>query len=338
MPYELKDRLVVGVASSAMFDLSESDKVFRTEGEESYRAYQEKNKAVALAPGIAFSFIKRLLSLNDLSSAEAGPLVEVVLLSRNDPDTGLRVMNSIHHYGLGISRAIFQQGMSPYAYINALSISLFLSGNRSDVLEAIAKDLPAGYVMDSKKIDDPTDDTLRIAFDFDGVLADDVSESVMQSGNLEKFHGYETANVMEPHGGGPLKNFLLRISKIQRAEEARKKLDPAYKNRLRVSIVTARNAPSHERAINSLKSWGVMANDAFFLGGVEKKLILDVLQPHIFFDDQPGHLKTASEVAPSVHIPFGITNQSKDSPGLAASSAMESFPQSEQAPNLDAVA
>ena len=309
MPYELKDRLVVGVASSAMFDLTESDKIFRTEGEDNYRKYQEKNKSAPLDPGIAFSFIKRLLSLNDLSPDGDGPLVEVVLLSRNDPDTGLRVMNSIQHHGLSITRAIFQQGLSPYAYINALSISLFLSGNKSDVLEAIAKGLPAGYVMDSKKIDDPNDNTLRIAFDFDGVIADDASETVMQHGNLSQFHAHETANSMEPHGDGPLKNFLVRISKIQRAEEERRKNDSNYKNRLRVSIVTARNAPSHERAINTLKSWGVMANDAFFLGGVEKKLVLDVLQPHIFFDDQSNHLVTASEVAPSVHIPFGITNK-----------------------------
>lgn len=308
MPYELKERLVVGVASSAMFDLSESDKVFRTEGEERYRKYQEENKESPLAPGIAFSFIRRLLSLNDLGGGASGPLIEVVLLSRNDPNTGLRVMKSIEHYKLGITRAIFQQGVSPCAYINALSISLFLSSNKSDVLEAIAMDFPAGYVMDSKKIDDPEDKTLRIAFDFDGVLADDASETVMQKGDLAQFHDHETANVMEPHGGGPLKEFLLRISKIQLAEEARRKVDPSYKNRLRVSIVTARNAPSHERAINTLKSWGVMANDAFFLGGVEKRLVLDVLQPHIFFDDQSGHLVSASKVAPSVHIPFGITN------------------------------
>lgn len=311
MPYELKDRLVVGVASSAMFDLSESDKIFRTEGEEKYRKYQEENKLAPLGPGIAFSFIKRLLSLNDLSDFDSGPLIEVVLLSRNDPDTGLRVMNSIRHHGLGITRAIFQQGLSPYAYIPALNISLFLSANKSDVLEAIAKGLPAGYVMDSKKIDDPDDDTLRIAFDFDGVLADDASEVVMQQGNLAQFHDHETANVMEPLGDGPLKAFLVRVSRIQRAEEERRRENPSYKNRLRVSIVTARNAPSHERAINTLKSWGVLANDAFFLGGVEKKLVLDVLKPHIFFDDQSGHLLAASEVAPSVHIPFGITNRPK---------------------------
>jgi 5'-nucleotidase len=310
MAYELKDRLVVGVASSAMFDLSESDKIFRTQGEEKYREYQESNKNEPLKEGVSFSFIKRLLSLNDLSQPETGPLIEVVLLSRNDPDTGLRVMKSIEHHGLGITRAIFQQGLSPYNYIPALNISLFLSANQDDVLEAIAKGYPAGYVMSSKKIDDPKDTMLRIAFDFDGVIADDASETVMHKGDLAEFHNHETSNVMEPHGGGPLKEFLLRVSKIQKAEEGKRKIDSSYKNRLRVSIVTARNAPSHERAINTLKSWGVMANDAFFLGGVEKKLVLDVLQPHIFFDDQSGHLASASEVVPSVHIPFGIKNQS----------------------------
>lgn len=311
MPYKLEDRLVVGVASSAVFDLSESDKVFRTKGEEEYRSYQEQHVNDPLPEGISFSFIKRLLSLNDLSESPSDPLIEVVLLSRNDPDTGLRVMNSIKHHGLAITRAIFQQGKSPYAYIDALSISLFLSGNKNDVLEAIKLGFPAGFVMDSKKIDDPADDTLRIAFDFDGVLADDKSEIVMQNSDLAQFHKHETTNVMEPLGGGPLKNFLLRISKLQKAEELKKKSDPSYSNRLRVSIVTARNAPSHERAINTLKSWGVMANDAFFLGGIDKGLVLNVLKPHVFFDDQSGHLESASTVVPSVHIPFGITNQKK---------------------------
>lgn len=209
-----------------MFDLGDSDKIFRTKGEQEYREYQELNKNEPLAEGIAFSFIKRLLSLNDLSASDEGPLIEVVLLSRNDPDTGLRVMNSIKHHGLGITRAIFQQGLSPYDYIPALSISLFLSSNKSDVLEAIAKGFPAGYVMDSKKIDDPEDQTLRIAFDFDGVLADDGAETVMQeTKDVSMFHAHETLNVMEPLGGGPLKEFLMKVSRIQRAEEAKRKLD-----------------------------------------------------------------------------------------------------------------
>ncbi|GAB4058277.1 5'-nucleotidase [Uliginosibacterium sediminicola] len=310
MPYSLDNRLVIGVASSAMFDLSESDAIFRREGEALYRKFQEQNLDNPLPKGIAFSFIKRLLSLNDLSPRQDDPLVEVILLSRNDPDTGLRVMRSIEHYQIGMTRAIFMQGRSPYEYIPALNISLFLSGNKEDVEAAIRLGMPAGHVMNSALVDDAEDESLRIAFDFDGVLADDESESVFQAQkDLEAFKAHEVKNAMQPHNPGPLQQFLVRVSTIQAAEEARKRADPDYQNRLRVSIVTARDAPAHERAMTTLKSWGVMANDAFFLGGIEKSKVLAVLRPHIFFDDQSGHLKTASEVVPSVHIPFGITNQ-----------------------------
>lgn len=309
MPYELDNRLVIGVASSAVFDLRESDAVFKSQGEEEYRKFQEQNLKNPLPKGIAYPFIKRLLSLNDLSVNPSDPLVEVVLLSRNDPDTGLRVMKTIEHYELPMTRAIFMQGRSPYEYIPALNIALFLSGNKSDVESAIMDGHPAGQVLESQFNDDEDDKTLRIAFDFDGVLADDESETVMQSDGLTEFHAHEVKNVMEPHHPGPLKEFMVRMSKIQSVEEEHKKLNPGYQNRIRVSIVTARNAPSHERAMNILKSWGVMANDAFFLGGIEKGRVLGILKPHIFFDDQSGHLKSASAVAPSVHIPFGITNQ-----------------------------
>lgn len=313
MPYDLKNRLVIGVASSALFDLTASDEVFRRSGEAQYRLYQEENLNTPLGKGIIFSFVKRLLSLNDLSVDPINdPLVEVVLLSRNDPDTGMRVMKSIEHHGLTITRAIFMQGKSSHDYINALNISLFLSGNKSDVVEAINRGFPAGHVLSSVIVDDALDDTLRIAFDFDGVLADDESETVMhQTNDVAQFHAYETKNVMLPHNPGPLKNFLVRISMIQSLEDTKKLTDPGYQNRLRVSIVTARNAPSHERALKTLKGWGVNANDAFFLGGVEKGLVLSVLRPHIFFDDQSGHLASTSLVAPSVHIPFGIKNAVK---------------------------
>jgi 5'-nucleotidase len=310
MPYNLENRLVIGVASSAMFDLSESDAVFKREGEEEYRKYQEQNLNNALQRGIAFSFVKRLLSLNDLSHDPVkDPLVEVVLLSKNDPDTGLRVMKSIQHYDLGMTRAIFMQGQAPYEYIPALNISLFLSGNKQDVESAIRMKFPAGHVLNSSVIDDEGDEGLRIAFDFDGVLADDESEAVMQTtNNLQQFHAHEVKNVLQPHNPGPLQQFLVRISAIQSAEEKRKSSQPGYKNRLRVSIVTARNSPSHERALNTLKSWGVMANDGFFLGGIDKGKVLAILRPHIFFDDQSIHLESAAKVVPSVHIPFGIKN------------------------------
>ncbi|PZR10322.1 MAG: 5'-nucleotidase [Azospirillum brasilense] len=309
MPYDLDNRLVIGVASSAMFDLTESDAVFRSKGEKEYRKFQEENLGMPLAKGIAYPFIKRLLSLNDLSENPLDPLVEVVLLSRNDPDTGLRVMKTIEYYDLGMTRAIFMQGKSPYEYIPALNIALFLSANKPDVDAAIEAGYPAGQVLNSKFEDIEEDKTLRIAFDFDGVLAGDESEAIMQTSGLHEFHAHEVRNVMQPHNPGPLQKFLLRMANIQTAEENYKKSNPNYENRLRISIVTARNAPSHERALATLKSWKVMVNDAFFLGGIEKGKVLAILKPHIFFDDQSGHLQLASAVVPSVHIPFGITNK-----------------------------
>ncbi len=314
MPYDLDDRLVIGVASSAVFDLQESDLVFRERGEQNYREFQRKNLNNPLKEGIAFQFVRRLLSLNGLSQDENSRLVEVILLSKNDPDTGLRVMKTIQHYGLDITRAIFMQGKSPYDFITALNISLFLSANQQDVLAANHLGFPAGQVLESQSELEQTDDSLRIAFDFDGVLASDESEQVMQESGLEIFHQNETSKVNETHTPGPLQKFLLGLSKIQAFEEQHKLRNLQYRNKIRISLVTARNAPSHERALNTLSNWGVMVNDAFFLGGIEKGKILSVLKPHIFFDDQIRHLESASKIVPSVHIPFGITNKSLNSP------------------------
>lgn len=212
MPYQLDHRLVIGVASSALFDLTESDSVFRERGETGYRGYQEDNLDVPLAGGVAFPFVKRLLSLNDLSPAEDDPLVEVIVLSRNDPMTGLRVMRSIEYHDLKITRAIFSQGQSPYPYIPALGITLFLSANSTDVHGATAAGYPAGLVLESPTSDDADDPELRIAFDFDGVVIDDESESVMQSSGLTKFRDHERVNAVTPHNQGPLAPFLLRLS------------------------------------------------------------------------------------------------------------------------------
>lgn len=308
MPYSLDNRLVVGIASSAMFDLAESHAVFQRDGEEGYRRFQEEHLNEPFDRGVAFSFIRRLLSLNDLASSD-DPLVEVILLSRNDPDTGLRVMNSIEHYGLGMTRAIFMQGKSPYRFIPALNISLFLSGNAKDVAEALELGFPAGLVLPSAIVDDDEDQDLRISFDFDGVLVDDAAERIGQEGTLADFHEHERKNVTTTHDPGPLKRFLSEVKRLQELEEAKKLTDPEYRNRIHVSVVTARNAPSHERAIRTLKNWGLMVNDAFFLGGIEKAKVLAVLRPHIFFDDQPVHLRPASAVVPSVHVPFGVANE-----------------------------
>jgi len=306
--YDLGNHLVIGIASSALFDLTESDAVFRQDGEEAYRRYQEEHLATPLRPGVAFPFVRRLLSLNDISPDD--PVVEVIVLSQNDPDTGLRVLRSVEHHGLGITRAVFNQGRAPYRFMPALNMSLFLSANESDVRAAVAAKLPAGRVLDSAFTDDPADRELRVAFDFDGILADDASDQVWQREGLPAFQGHEVANMVTPHEPGPLRDFLAGLHRIQRREEQHRAANPAYRGRLRIAIVTARGAPAHERAVTSLKRWGVMVNDAFFLGGVGKAGVLDVLRPHIFFDDQPHNL--AGLHVPGVHVPFGVINAQAD--------------------------
>ena len=310
---DLERALVVGVASSALFDLEASDAVFRRDGEQKYREYQRDHLDDALAPGVAFPFIRRLLALNDLSGDER--LVEVVVLSRNDPETGLRVMRSVEHHGLDITRAIFMQGRSPYRFMEPLRMSLFLSANEADVREAIRMGLAAGRVVgraadDGRAVDDDGGTDLRIAFDFDGVLADDSSERLYQEGTLEAYQANESALADVPLPKGPLAAFLEKINHIQRIEDAKHDADPGgYERRVRVAVVTARSAPAHERAINSIHQWGLRVNDAFFLGGIDKGPVLGVLQPHIFFDDQRRHVDTASRSTPSVHIPFGQLNE-----------------------------
>lgn len=306
MPYALDNLLVVGVASSALFDLSESDAVFRERGEDEYRKYQEEKLEEELKPGVAFPFIQRLLSLNELSR-DGSPLVEVIVLSRNDSDTGLRVMRSVASHKLNITRAIFMQGRAPYEYMGPLNMSLFLSASEADVRTALNAGYAAGQVLGSPAAD-PSSTDLRIAFDFDGVLADDSSEQIMQNADLNAFHENEVTNVDVPLPEGKLLAFLRAINRIQDIEEHMLVEDSTYNRRVHVAIVTARNAPSHERVVKTLKSWNVRVNDVFFLGGIEKIRILRVLRPHLFFDDQRSHLAPAANEVPCVHIPFGVAN------------------------------
>lgn len=304
------DTLVIGVASSALFDLAESHAVFEERGEDAYREFQEENYEVQLQPGIAFPFIKRLLSLNDLRPELA--LVEVVVLSRNDPETGARVMRSIETHGLPMTRAVFMQGRSPFKFMPAFGMKLFLSGNPQDVAEATSRGYPAGQVVGvpAELAADTSDDVdLRIAFDFDAVLADDSAEQVFDAAGLEGFRSHEVENAAIPLPPGPMKDLLGAVNKIQDLEDAKTAEDGGYKRRLFVSIVTARNAPAHTRAIRTLKSWGLRVNDAFFLGGWEKAAVLRILKPHIFFDDQMAHLAGTQTLVPSVHVPFGVKNR-----------------------------
>jgi hypothetical protein len=308
MGYDLSGRLVVGVASSALFDLTESDRVFRTQGEAAYRDFQERHRDDALAPGVAFGFVRRLLALNDLAPAADDPLVEVIVMSRNSPETGLRVMRSIRHHDLDITRAVFRQGRSPHEFIRPLHVDLFLSADERSVRDAVDLGLPAGYVLDPTFADEAGDE-LRIAFDFDGVLADDSSERRFQDGGLASFREHEELNADVPLGRGPLRELLVGIHRVQVVERERHAADASYQPRVHVSLVTARSAPAHERAVATLSSWGVTVDDAFFLGGVDKDGVLEVLRPHIFFDDQRAVVEAARRVAPSVHVPYGELNR-----------------------------
>lgn len=309
MAYPIENKLVIGIASSALFDLSASHKIFLEEGEESYRKYQEQQHDVVLDKGVAFPFIRRFLSINQHFAGEAP--VEVVLLSRNSPETGLRVMNSIAHYGLDISRACFVTGNSPYTYLPAFNTSLFLTAHEEDVRNALAANFPAGLVLPSRIEDDDNDNELRVAFDFDGVIADDESETVFKrNNNVDEFHAHERERVAVPHQPGPLAHLFQKLSLMQRLEEEACRRDPSYRKILRIAIITARSAPAHERVVTTLKSWGVSANETFFLGGMEKARVLSILKPHIFFDDQLSHLKSAGGNIPMVHVPFGVANRS----------------------------
>lgn len=300
---------MIAVASSALFDLSESDKVFREKGPKAYKAYQEEHLDVVLEKGVAFPFIRRFLSINERFHQQQP--VEVVLLSRNSAVTGRRVFRSIQHYGLNITRAAFMEGKPPYAYIPAFNASLFLSANEEDVVSAIDYGYPAGMVLPTKVVDDLDDGELRIAFDFDGVIADDESETVYQGGQLEAFYRHETDKQHIPHKAGPLADLFKKLSFMQKLEDKAEQADRNYKRILRTAIITARNAPAHERVITTLEDWGVSANETFFLGGMKKGRILKILKPHMFFDDQKSHLESEAGDIPMVHIPFGIANKLK---------------------------
>ena len=308
MAYPIEDKFVIAVASSALFDLKESDQVFKEQGEEKYRIFQRENEHKVLEKGVAFPLIKRLL---DINTQEHQP-VEVVLLSKNDPDTGLRVFNSIEHYKLSISRAAFITGNNPVRYMDAFNACLFLSGNENDVEEAVQLGYPAGCIHPGDYVDDEEDSELRLAFDFDGIIADDSAETIyQQKGGLGPFFAHEILNAAEPLPAGPLQRFFREISKLQKIEIEKNLSDPNYKPKIRIAIATARNAPAHTRVITTLRDLNILIDEAFFLGGINKNNVLSVFKPHIFFDDQINHIKDVSQQWPSVHVPFGVVNKLK---------------------------
>lgn len=319
----LADRkLVIGIASSALFDLGEGDRIFRTRGTDHYEQYQEEHLDEPLKKGVAYPFISRLLSFNEI----VDKAVEVIILSKNSPMTGKRVMRTIAHYGLDITRAVFRSGKSPFEYMDVFGMALFLSANENDVASAVEQGLPAGLVRQTNKLFSDTGTELRIAFDFDGVLADGSSDRLFRRARVahpEKamriYQDHEKEHKGTPIPPGPLMPLLKGINEIQRAERAASTVSRADTvPRLRVSLVTARNAPADERALNTLQSWGLEVDDAFFLGGLDKTPVLNRLRPHIFFDDQIGNLSNPDLSVPAVQIPVRMDTSDRRAPASEA--------------------
>ena len=314
MPYPIERKLVVAISSSAVFNMQAADSIFREQGEESYRAHQRDNLSEPFEKGVAFPFIRRLLHLNAIFSEDEP--VEVIVLSRNDPDSGRRFFESCRHYNLNITRGAFLCGKPPYHYIEAFNASLFLSAKEDDVREALAAGMPAGLVLPTNSSDEPESNELRVAFDFDGVLAGDESEQVYRAEGIGAFHQNEEAKAAEPHMPGPLHDLARKLSFWQKLEAKRLNEDPTYSPLLRIAIITARNAPSHTRFVRTLDEWGLTATETFFMGGIDKGRVLRVFRPHLFLDDQLTHLEGISNEIPCVHIPFGIANKSQLSESL----------------------
>ncbi len=299
------NKLIIAVASSALFDLTESDAVFREQGKDKYIAYQKQNENITLQPGVAFLFVNQLLGLN--SQKFNFKPVEVVLLSRNNPSTGVRIMKSLEHYKLNITRAAFTEGASPWPYMRSFGVHLFLTGNKDDVLLALQNGMAAGCVTGKQHPNMEGLDGLRLAFDFDGILASDESETIFQEKGLIEFEKYECDNFDKPLQPGPLTDFFLQIAQIQ-MDEKELSLNSEYQPKIRTALVTARGPRAFMRAVMSLRSWGLEVNEAFFLSGMDKSQTLAAFAPQIFFDDSLVHVEKAKDFVPSVHVPYGINN------------------------------
>jgi 5'-nucleotidase len=294
-------KLVVAISSRALFDLDESHRIFEESGKEAFCSYQMEHEEEILQPGVAYSLVSKLLAINEVLGQ---PTVEVILLSRNSADTGLRVFNSIQHHGLSISRAAFTSGQSPFSYISAFGADLFLSSNAEDVRKALSAGHAAATILASSK---PATDSgqLRIAFDGDAVLFSDESERIYREIGLEAFAEYEKVEARNPLSGGPFKAFLATLHHIQT-------LLGADESPIRTALVTARAAPAHERVVRTLRAWNIRIDEALFLGGKEKGPFLHAFGADIFFDDQQGHCDSASQHVATGHVPHGVANPEKN--------------------------
>lgn len=292
------NKLVIAISSRALFDLSESHLIFEQQGLEAYQQYQISHENEPLQPGGAFNLVKKLLHLNTLLDTQR---VEVILLSRNSADTGLRVFNSIEHYGLSITRAAFSGGQSPYRYISAFNSHLFLSMDGADVRHALEQGVAAATILPSVTVMSK-DDKLKFAFDGDAVLFSDEAERIYKSQGLEAFARSEKLSANEPLSGGPFKPFLAALQHLQMEF-------PPGESPIRTCLVTARSAPSHERVVRTLRAWDIRIDESLFLGGMEKGVFLKAFAADVFFDDQEGHCDSARHHVATGHVPHGVANE-----------------------------
>ncbi|MGA8261052.1 MAG: 5'-nucleotidase [Arenicellales bacterium] len=300
-----RGKLVVGISSRALFDLEESHHVFESEGVDAYCRYQIERENEVLRPGVAFSLVEKLLRLSNLEPKRER--TEVVLLSRNSADTGLRVFNSIQHYGLNITRAAFSGGQSPYRYVEPFNAHLFLSTDPVDVRRALDQGYAAATILPSKvgmNVGADEHEQLRIAFDGDAVLFSDAAERVYKREGLEAFSKSERAAANEPLPGGPFKEVLAALHGIQSEF-------PPEQSPIRTALFTARAAPAHERVIRTLRAWKIRIDEAVFLGGLDKGAFLRTFGADIFFDDQEGHCESARRHVPTGHVPHGVSNEAR---------------------------
>jgi 5'-nucleotidase len=291
------NKLVVAISSRALFNLDASHQVYEEQGVVAYRKYQIEHEDEPLSPGDAFLLVKKLLNINQMLDQAR---VEVILLSRNTADTGLRIFNSIEHHGLNISKAAFCGGSSPYRYISAFNSHLFLSTNASDVRQALDYGIAAATIMPSKQAN-KEDWKLRFAFDGDAVLFSDEAERVYKAQGLDEFTRSERAAAKNPLSGGPFKPFLAALQKLQK--EFSEDTSP-----IRTCLVTARSAPAHERVVRTLRAWDIKIDESLFLGGQDKGVFLQAYDADVFFDDQQGHCESTREHVATGHVPSGIAN------------------------------
>ena len=296
MPATLQGQLVVAISSRALFDFEEENSVFEASDDRAYMRLQLERIDQPARPGVAFSLVNKLLAFND-----GMPRVEVVILSRNDPVSGMRVFRSAQHFKLAVQRGVFTRGEPPWRYLRPLAANLFLSTNEADVRQALAVGVPAARVYpQSARASAAHPGEVRIAFDGDAVLFSDEAERVYQAQGLDAFQHHEREHAGMPLAPGPFKPLLEALHRLQR--------EPGAKMRLRTALVTARSAPAHERAIRTLMDWKIEVDEAMFLGGLPKGIFLREFEPDFFFDDQTGHIENAAEHVPAGHVASGVSN------------------------------